>query len=541
MKKILFFNFDGTDNEPADAMQDKNFLGTTEDNSITNILKTHLLLGGNLQNKTGNTVIDEDSGSRSFYYNGVGTYGNYFERKFNSGLATESADVSTILRLAKLDFKNHFTDEGNYDYVVVTGFSRGGALARRFASIINGMVNNKPIIIEGIFDTVASIGLPNMSRKDRPTSDVVFEHGHTLPSNVLKALHLVSLDDKRKAFQPTLMNQENRVTEVWFPGAHSDVGGGYNFDGLSDNSLRFFLDWFEDLTDDNLPNKDNLGIRFKSSKNIDYNSIFNKKDNPNANRDDSNLHIGADDVQIDPNPFGINHQQDRTPLIDYLTLTDRVCCVIRDDKIIKEQTPVLHYSVAERIGGDRNYRPKSLENTAHKIIYPDLSTNAYIGYSDHKLKYKSNLKPLTNGASITTRVYAHLKFNHTGVLLNSKDKYTIEVRDLSSQKWNDGGIKALDGDGWNRDDVELGFKEFAIAAMEPFRRVTDSDDDDREVKWFSLCGCIEGDVKNAFLIGNKLNIYQPKTSGELCAFANDLDGYYGNNSGYLNIKITHIQ
>ena len=245
MPKILFFNFDGTDNEPADAMQEKNFLGTTEDNSITNILKFHLLLGGNLQKKTGNTLLD--NGSRSFYYNGVGTYGNYFERKFNAGLANEHADVSTILRLAKKDFKKHFNGPDNYDFIVVTGFSRGAALARRFASIINKLVDDKKIIIEGVFDTVAAIGIPNMNKKDRPSTDVVFEYGHTLPGNVLKALHLVSLDDKRKAFQPTLMNQDERVTEVWFPGAHSDVGGGYNFDGLSDNALRFFLDWFEDL------------------------------------------------------------------------------------------------------------------------------------------------------------------------------------------------------------------------------------------------------------------------------------------------------
>jgi hypothetical protein len=103
---------------------------------------------------------------------------------------------------------------------------------------------------------------PTMSQKDRPTSDVVFEHGHTLPGNVLKALHLVSLDDKRKAFQPTLMNQDGRVREIWFPGAHSDVGGGYNFDGLSDNALRYLLDWFEDQQE--------LGITFKSSRSVQY-------------------------------------------------------------------------------------------------------------------------------------------------------------------------------------------------------------------------------------------------------------------------------
>ena len=516
MAKILYFNFDGTDNEPADAMQERNFLGTTEDSSITNILKFHLLLGGNLRQKTGNTELP--NGSRTFYYNGIGTYGNYFERKYNAGLASEHADVSTILRLARKDFRDHFKNEGDYDYVVVTGFSRGAALARRFVSIINGEVHNKQIIIEGVIDTVASIGLPNLNKQDRPTSDVVFEHGHTLPSNVLKALHLVSLDDKRKAFQPTLMNQDGRVTEIWFPGAHSDVGGGYNFDGLSDNALRFLLDWFEDQAE--------LQLTFKSSKNIEYRNIF---------EDNSKLVIGPDDVQIDPNPFGVNHQQDRTPLIDYLTLTDRRCCVIRDDKVVEGESPLMHWAVASRIGGDRNYRPKSLRNTDHRVLYQDLTEKAFTGYSDHKLMYKSNMQTLKKDEHAETRVYAHLKYNRTGIYLQKRKNYKIEVLDKSSQKWRDGSIKPVDGAGWDRDDVKLGFKEVAIATTEPFRRVTG-----RGAKWFTLCGSIGDDDSDAFIIGNLLETFTPKTSGELCAFANDLNGYYGNNSGYLNIRVTAL-
>lgn len=513
MPKILFFNFDGTDNEPSDAMQEKNFIGVTEDNSITNILKIHLLLGGNLREKTGDTLLA--NGSRSFYYNGIGTYGNYFERKLNAGLANEHADVSTILRLAKKDFKEHFLDSGvTYDYIVVTGFSRGAALARRFASTINDEVGGK-IIIEGVFDTVAAIGLPNMSREDRPTTDVVFEFGHTLPDNVVKALHLVSLDDKRKVFQPTLMNQEDRVKEVWFPGAHSDVGGGYNFDGLSDNALRFFIDWFEDQPE--------LELVFKSSNSIDYSTIFNNKKDL----------IGPDDVQIEANSFGVNHQQDRTPLIDYLTLTDRLCCVIRDDKVKKDEAPLVHWSLAERVGGDRNYRPKSLSNTAHRICYSDLSEKPFIGYSEHKLKYKSKMD-VPDDKGVEARIYAHIKNNHTGVYLDATKSYKIEVLDLDNTRWRDGSVKELDGLGWDRGDVSLGFmSEAFIATTEPFRRVTV-----KGVKWFTLCGHIVKNEDEPFIIGNVLKKYSPEKSGELIAFANDLDGYYGNNSGYLKIKVT---
>jgi hypothetical protein len=514
MSKVLFFNFDGTDNEPADAMQEKNFLGTTEDNSISNILKFHLLLGGNLQQKTGNTQLS--NGSRTFYYNGIGTYGNFFERKFNAGLASESADVSTIIRLARKDFNHHFVEEGGYDFVVVTGFSRGAALARRFASTINDRVSDRQIIIEAVIDTVAAIGLPNMSQRDRPSSEVVFEHGHTLPSNVLRALHLVSLDDKRKAFQPTLMNQDGRVREIWFPGAHSDVGGGYNFDGLSDNALRYLLDWIEDQRE--------LGINFRSPRFVQYKDIFG---------DSEKLVIGEDDLQIDPNPFGVNHQQDRMPLVDRFTLTDRLCCVIENDKVIERETPLVHWSVAERVGGDRNYRPLSLRNTAHQVIYPDETINAFMGSSEHKLRYKSNLR-VAGDEALETRVYAHLKYNRTGVYLEKGKTYRIEVVDLPDQLWRDGSVKNLDGEGWDRDDVELGFvKESGIAVMEPFRRVTEEG-----AQWFTLCACIGDDDKHAFVIGNLLENYSPDSSGELCAFANDLDGYYGNNSGYLKIRVS---
>lgn len=510
--KILFFNFDGTDNEPADAIQNKNFFGSIEDSSITNVLKIHLLLGGTLQKKTGNTPLK--GGSRTFYYNGVGTYGNFFERKYNAGLAKESADVSTILRLARKDFHDHY-DPNTIDYLVVVGFSRGAALARRFAAIISNEV--KPnTIVEAVFDTVASIGLPNLSSRERPTTDVVFEHGHTLPVSVKSALHILSLDDKRRAFQPTLMNRDDRVTEVWFAGAHSDVGGGYHYDGLSDNALRFCLDWLEEQS--------YLGVKFGSSKSIDYESIFGETEK---------LRIGSDDVQIDANLFGINHQQDRNPLIEALTLTDRRCCAIEHDAV-SNLKPTVHCSVVRRINGDSDYRPLSLRNTPHEVLYEDGTVGDFVGYSDHKIKARSRLViPDLDGTE--TRVYAHLKYNHSGIYLEAGQSYSFKVLDKAKQKWRDGSVHAVDGSGWDRTNVSLGLTEIAIAAAEPFRRVSGND-----ARWFSLCGSVGDNDSHAFVIGNRLENYTPKHSGEFCAFANDLDGYYGNNAGYLRVLVRKL-
>jgi hypothetical protein len=49
MSSLLIFNFDCTSNEPSYAEQSINAQGTKKDDNITNIVKFHLLCGGNLK------------------------------------------------------------------------------------------------------------------------------------------------------------------------------------------------------------------------------------------------------------------------------------------------------------------------------------------------------------------------------------------------------------------------------------------------------------------------------------------------------------
>lgn len=49
---------------------------------------------------------------------------------------------------------------------------------------------------------------------------------------IRQIVHAVSLDEKRSKFSPLLLcqairSEETKISEVWFPGAHADVGGGY--------------------------------------------------------------------------------------------------------------------------------------------------------------------------------------------------------------------------------------------------------------------------------------------------------------------------
>lgn len=53
---------------------------------------------------------------------------------------------------------------------------------------------------------------------------------------IRRIVHAVSLDEKRSKFSPLLLCKEinseyTRISEEWFPGAHADIGGGYDDSG----------------------------------------------------------------------------------------------------------------------------------------------------------------------------------------------------------------------------------------------------------------------------------------------------------------------
>jgi uncharacterized protein (DUF2235 family) len=68
---------------------------------------------------------------------------------------------------------------------------------------------------------------------------------HDLSPKVRHACHAVCVDDERQSFHPVMWNEANendgRIEQVWFPGVHSDVGGGYPRNSLSLVSLDWML------------------------------------------------------------------------------------------------------------------------------------------------------------------------------------------------------------------------------------------------------------------------------------------------------------
>lgn len=100
----------------------------------------------------------------------------------------------------------------------------------------------------GVWDTVDAYGLPADELADlwhRVIYPIRFPN-RRLSDLVLKACHAVSIDDERPTFHPVLWDEtkecnRDRIEQVWFPGVHSDVGGGYPRNGLSLVSLDWMI------------------------------------------------------------------------------------------------------------------------------------------------------------------------------------------------------------------------------------------------------------------------------------------------------------
>ncbi|MCP4341921.1 MAG: DUF2235 domain-containing protein [Desulfobulbaceae bacterium] len=522
MPKKIIICFDGTCNDPSDARQKRNLKRELKDASVSNIFKLHLLLGGGLTK--GEQAID---GQKSFYYSGVGTYGNKLLQWFNAALAPQNKDVKTIINKAVEDLNNGYM---NGDQVFVFGFSRGAAIARRFAAVINDRRQREaPITIRflGVFDTVASIGWPNLDDDSKPISDVKFENCR-VSNNVDEALHMLSLDEKRTSFQPTLMAAENKVTEVWFSGAHSDVGGGYRYDGLADISLQFLLD---ELT------RRKLGLKFRPPQKIAFEAPEYTK-----------LGLAYDDLAIHPNPLGKSHQQDRSALLEWTT-SDRDLRVHLEDIPPGGSSPLpqLHYTVVQRIHGDSDYRPVALskrtigdkvENQVpHAIWRPDEATPKLVkGLAEHLRIGPPAAKKLEVGQSRLVTIYANLKNNRSYVYANKGEEYHFEV-DME-QIWFDSGVECGPG-GWDRDSEDFPWLvELRIKWMEDERPCP-------EAKWFELIGTVGKKEQQAFQVLNLANSDKNFTvedyTGEFSFMANDLEDRYSNNLGYIQLTVTRKQ
>ncbi|MGB8314931.1 MAG: DUF2235 domain-containing protein, partial [Aestuariivirga sp.] len=118
----------------------------------------------------------------------------------------------------------------------------------------------------GLWDTVDAYGLP-IDEMTKGWDNFVWPlsmRNYDLSDKIIRAVHALSLDDERNSFHPLLWNEisdegnsstinpirqqgtakniaDETLTQVWFAGMHSNVGGGYADDFLSYVPLNFVL------------------------------------------------------------------------------------------------------------------------------------------------------------------------------------------------------------------------------------------------------------------------------------------------------------
>ena len=100
-------------------------------------------------------------------------------------------------------------------------------------------VENVPVHAVGVFDTVGALGIPVYVDDLDSRLDMFRLTDAELSPLVSNGFHAVSVDEQRVDFTPALWNPRTGIEQVLFPGAHSDVGGGYpaGETGLSDWAL----------------------------------------------------------------------------------------------------------------------------------------------------------------------------------------------------------------------------------------------------------------------------------------------------------------
>lgn len=227
------------------------------------------------------SALTNDPSQLKYYDSGVGTDGTPLDHlsggAMGDGLFQKVQDC--------YQFLSDVHDPG--DRIFVFGFSRGAYTARSTAGMIAGFgvptinldnmtvkrifdayrepdptkkaalkaslkaayaMQDVTIQMVGVWDTVGALGIPGiffnlLNEKKYGFLDTA------LHPNVNHGYHAVSIDERRAQFKPTLWTNPDgtvlpnnaQVEQVWFAGAHSDVGGGYQQCALSDIALSWMM------------------------------------------------------------------------------------------------------------------------------------------------------------------------------------------------------------------------------------------------------------------------------------------------------------
>ncbi|QRW01329.1 hypothetical protein RhiLY_00326 [Ceratobasidium sp. AG-Ba] len=189
------------------------------------------------------------------YQSGVGVPDNFEGDNSHRRAKALGAAVASKIR----DTYNFIVQ--NYspgDQIYLFGFSRGAYTVRKVAGLLDGLgILSKPemsfffrhwlSLYKGDGSEIGSV------RNGPSINDIVDILGFqdtSLPNCVKQARHAISYHEERNEMRCTPFKPEDtekRLVQVWFPGVHRDVGGGYPEHQIADLSLLWMAGELEEL------------------------------------------------------------------------------------------------------------------------------------------------------------------------------------------------------------------------------------------------------------------------------------------------------
>lgn len=169
---------------------------------------------------------------------------------FSRGAYTIRSLVGMINSAGLLDLSSNDLTEQQRRELSEVAFSRYRERGLEQSKVADVLTHPTPDIhFMGCWDTVGALGIPdevNVIRKWFRPEQYRFNNT-TLSDNVLVACHALSIDEMRRSYAPTLWdeaegNADRNMKQVWFPGVHANVGGGYPIRDLSDITLEWMID-----------------------------------------------------------------------------------------------------------------------------------------------------------------------------------------------------------------------------------------------------------------------------------------------------------
>lgn len=172
-----------------------------------------------------------------------------------AGIAPKEGDRDSQLKHANA-IQEIVKDQADDDHAAAWANWKPGApppLAAKINRRLKLQMQGAEVTLLGVWDTVPGSSFveygvckeePNLKKGDR------YKTGSYPPIHHIA--HAMSLDEKRSRFHPLLLcpayNAElTKLEQEWFPGAHADVGGGYEGEtGLPDISLGWMISRLED-------------------------------------------------------------------------------------------------------------------------------------------------------------------------------------------------------------------------------------------------------------------------------------------------------